>query len=82
VKAGFTGDYYVTLPKGYRERLKASLESQQPLLAPVSAGARVGTMKLTLDGKPYGEVPVVALESVAPGNIFARGWDTLRLLFK
>ena len=56
--------------------------AQQPLLAPVSGGQRIGTMKLVADGKPVGEVPVVALEAVPPGNIFSRGWDTIRLLFK
>ena len=62
--------------------MKASLESQQPLLAPVDAGQKIGVMKLTLDGKPYGEMPVVALENVALAGIFGRGWDSIRLLFK
>ncbi|HTP94709.1 MAG TPA: D-alanyl-D-alanine carboxypeptidase family protein [Burkholderiales bacterium] len=82
VKAGFADDFFVTVPRGRKDGLKASLETQQPLLAPVSAGARVGTMKLTLDGKPFSEVPVVALQAVKLGSILRRGWDALRLLFK
>jgi D-alanyl-D-alanine carboxypeptidase (penicillin-binding protein 5/6) len=82
VKAGFPDDLHLTLPKGQAEKLKASVESLQPLLAPISAGQRVGTMKLTLDGKPLRELPVVALESVPLAGIFGRGWDALRLLFK
>src|ERR1043166_3210616 len=82
LKAGFAGDLYLTIPKGLAERLQASLETQQPLIAPVAAGARVGNMKLTLDGKPFTNEPVVALEDVAAGNIFQRGWGSIRLMFK
>ena len=82
VKAGFLDDLYVSLPKGQADKVKASLESRQPLLAPVAAGQPIGVMKLTLDGKPYAELPVVALENVALAGVFGRGWDSIRLLFK
>ena len=82
VKAGFPDDLYVSLPKGQADKLKANLASQQPLLAPVAAGQKIGVMKLTLDGKAYTEIPVVALEDVALAGILGRGWDSIRLLFK
>jgi D-alanyl-D-alanine carboxypeptidase (penicillin-binding protein 5/6) len=82
VKAGFVNDMYVSIPKGQADKLKAQLESQQPLVAPIAAGQKLGVMKLTLDGKPYAEIPVVALDSVALAGIFGRGWDSIRLLFK
>jgi D-alanyl-D-alanine carboxypeptidase (penicillin-binding protein 5/6) len=82
VKAGFLDDLYVSLPKGQADKLKASIESRQPLYAPVGAGQKIGVIKLTLDGKPYAEVPVVALENVALAGILGRGWDSIRLLFK
>ena len=82
VKAGFASDLYVSVPKGQIDKVKANLESRQPLLAPVSAGQKIGLMKLTIDGKPYAELPVVALEDIALAGMFGRGWDTLRLLFK
>ena len=78
----FSTTLYVSLPKGQADKLKANLESRQPLLAPVAAGQKIGVMKLTLDGKPYAEIPVVALEDVALAGIFGRGWDSIRLLFK
>ena len=81
VKAGFLADVYVTLPKGQRSKLKASVESLQPLVAPIAAGQRVGTMKISVDGKPYRELPVVALENVPTAGILGRSWDSLRLLF-
>ena len=81
VRAGFTEDVYLSLPKGQSERLKAAMESQQPLIAPISAGQKVGVIKLTLDGKPVAEYPLIALENVELANILGRGWDSLRLLF-
>ena len=82
VKAGFTDDLYVSVPKGQADRLKASLESKQPLFAPIAAGQRLGVMKLTLDGKPYTEIPVIALEAIPLAGILGRGWDSIRLMFK
>ncbi len=82
VKAGFLNDLYVSVPKGQADKVKANLESRQPLLAPVAAGQQVGVMKLLLDGKPYADLPVVALEEVGLAGIFGRGWDSIRLLFK
>ena len=82
IKAGFTNDLYLSLPKGQADKLKASVESLQPLLAPISAGQRIGTMKITLEGKSFRELPVVALESVPLAGILGRGWDSIRLLLK
>ena len=82
VKAGFLSDFHVAVPRGLGNKLKATIESMQPLLAPINAGQRVGTLKLSVDGQPFREVPVVALEDVAPAGIFGRGWDTLRLMFR
>jgi D-alanyl-D-alanine carboxypeptidase (penicillin-binding protein 5/6) len=53
-----------------------------PLIAPVAGGARIGNLRVTLDGKPLGEYPVVALETVEAAGFFGRAWDTLRLWFK
>lgn len=82
LKAGFRGDLVVTIPKGQGEKLKAELLSQTPLVAPVAAGTRVGNLRVTLEGKPIGEYPVVALEEVPAAGIFIRAWDTLRLWLK
>jgi len=82
VKAGFRDDLLVAVPKGEGDRLKAELLSLSPLVAPVAEGARVGNLRVTLDGKPVGEFPVVALEAVGPAGFFGRAWDTLRLWFK
>jgi D-alanyl-D-alanine carboxypeptidase (penicillin-binding protein 5/6) len=82
LKAGSTADIYVTVPKGDAGKLKAETVSQQPLIAPVAQGERVGTLRVTLDGKPVAEYPLVALEAVGPAGLIGRAWDTLRLWIK
>ena len=49
VKAGFQGDVIVTVPKGGAEKLRAELLSQQPLLAPVKQGQRIGMLRVSYD---------------------------------
>jgi serine-type D-Ala-D-Ala carboxypeptidase (penicillin-binding protein 5/6) len=82
VKVGVTNDLLVAVPKGEADKLKAELVSQQPLVAPLAQGQRVGTLRVSFDGKPLGEYPLVALEPVGAAGIFGRAWDTLRLWFK
>jgi D-alanyl-D-alanine carboxypeptidase (penicillin-binding protein 5/6) len=79
---GFRNDQFVTIPKGQRDQLKATLETQQPLIAPVEKGSQIGTLKLALNGKPYLELPLVALDNVTLANVFSRGVDSIRLLFQ
>ena len=81
VKAGFQKDFVISIPKGFAARVKTELLSQQPLVAPVSAGQVVGTLKVSLDGKPFGDYPVVAIEAVPMAGIFGRAIDTIRLWF-
>jgi D-alanyl-D-alanine carboxypeptidase (penicillin-binding protein 5/6) len=79
VKAGFSYDFTLSLPRGLSSHLKASLVSQQPLVAPIAQGARIGTLKLTLDDKPWADYPIQALEPVPVAGFFGRMWDTIRL---
>lgn len=82
VKVGFTHDVFVTLPKGEADKLKTSLEHKEPLLAPIAQNSRIGTLKVSADGKPVTELPVVALEPVTQGSVFGRAWDSVRLMMK
>jgi D-alanyl-D-alanine carboxypeptidase (penicillin-binding protein 5/6) len=81
IKAGLRNGLIVTLPKGQRNLLKATIETQQPLLAPIENGQQVGMLKLTFNDQPYMELPLEALESVPLVNIFSRGIDSIRMIF-
>ena len=82
MKAGFTDDFYVSIPRGQGQLLQARLESMQPLIAPIGERQQVGTLRVTFDGKPYGDFPVYALQAVGVANALRRAWDSLLLLFK
>jgi serine-type D-Ala-D-Ala carboxypeptidase (penicillin-binding protein 5/6) len=82
LKAGFLSDFYVSVPRGQGDQLKADLVSVQPLVAPISVGQKVGTVKVTLQGKVLGEYPAVALENVPVAGFFGRAWDSMRLWLK
>ena len=82
VKAGFLNDFVLSLPKGDAAKLKANVVSQQPLLAPLAKGQAIGTLQLSIDGKPIGDYPIVALDEVPQAGWFGRVWDAIRLWFK
>ena len=76
------GDITISVPRGSADRIKAEFVAMEPIVAPVSAGQRVGIVKVTLEGKPIAEYPVVALENIAVAGLFGRTWDSVRLWFK
>lgn len=82
VGLGFGQDFYVTVPRGAGERIQAQLITQQPLLAPVTRGQPLGTLRLTLDGRPIGDYPLRALDNVAVAGLLGRIWDSILLWFR
>lgn len=82
VPAGFVADQYITLPKGQAGKLKLTMEAVEPLIAPVAPGQRVGVVKVTLEDKPMGEYPLMALSAVEPAGFFGRLWGSVRLWFR
>ena len=82
LKAGLDRDLDLVLPRGDSQKVKADFISEQPLVAPVSAGQRVGVVKVTLDGKALAEYPVIALETVPIAGLVGRAWDSMRLWWK
>jgi D-alanyl-D-alanine carboxypeptidase (penicillin-binding protein 5/6) len=82
VRVGVGHDLFVTVPRGEADKLKAELVSQQPLVAPLAKGERVGMVRVSHDGKAFGEYPLITLEAVAGAGFFRRTWDTLRLWLK
>jgi D-alanyl-D-alanine carboxypeptidase (penicillin-binding protein 5/6) len=82
VTAGFVADRYLTLPKGKADKLALTLESKDPLVAPVLNGQAVGTVKVALEGKPVAEFPLIALDEVPLANLFGRAVDTVKLWLK
>ncbi|MBI5782565.1 MAG: D-alanyl-D-alanine carboxypeptidase [Gammaproteobacteria bacterium] len=76
---GVRRNLYLTLPRGWHEKLRARLVVKEALSAPVQQGQAMGTLALDLDRKPYAEYPLVALQEIGTGNIFQRTIDRVQL---
>ena len=82
-RLGAAGAIYVSVPKGEGERLKTVVERTDPLVAPLLAGQRVGTLKVsTAAGTPVAEVPLTVIEPVELAGLLGRAWDAIRLWIK
>lgn len=82
-RLGAPGAIYVSVPKGEGERLKTTIERTDPLVAPLAAGQRVGTLKVTTAaGTAVAEVPLTVLDAVPLAGFFGRLWDAIRLWVK
>ena len=80
VKLGAVGGVVVNVPRGDAEKLRTELQRSDPLVAPLAAGQRVGSVKVTtVGGAAVAEVPLVVMEAVPEAGIIGRTWDTLRL---
>jgi D-alanyl-D-alanine carboxypeptidase (penicillin-binding protein 5/6) len=80
---GAAGALYVTVPRGEGDKLKTVIERTDPLVAPLTKGQRVGTLKVTTSGgADVTTVPLVVQEAVPEAGLFGRAWDSLRLWIK
>jgi D-alanyl-D-alanine carboxypeptidase (penicillin-binding protein 5/6) len=82
-KLGAAQALFVTVPRGEGAKLQTKLERKDPLVAPLSKGQRVGTLKvMTATGTPLAEVPLVVQAEVSEAGLLGRLWDGLRLWVK
>ncbi|WP_115719371.1 serine hydrolase [Gallaecimonas mangrovi] len=72
----------VTVPRGAASDIKADIQLDKQLKAPLAKGERVGTLFLKLDGKDIAQYPLVSLDEVKKGGWFSRLIDYFTLLFK
>ena len=82
VKLGVAEDKWITVPKGAGARLKPVLERKEPLIAPITQGQQLGTVKVMDGSTVVSEFPVVALEAVPEAGFIGRTIDSVKLWFK
>jgi D-alanyl-D-alanine carboxypeptidase (penicillin-binding protein 5/6) len=82
IAATVANDLYITLPKGEYSRVKATVTSKQPLIAPIAANQEIGSIQFTLDGKVIHEGKLVAAKKVEVAGLFGRLWDSIKLMFQ
>jgi D-alanyl-D-alanine carboxypeptidase (penicillin-binding protein 5/6) len=81
IAGGVDGDLVVTVPRGQADKVVGEVERVQPLVAPINAGERIGTLRVKLDGKVIAERPLVALKAVEQAGWFGRAWDSVLMMF-
>lgn len=74
------GPLRIFVPIGFRDRLKADIVFQGPILAPVTAGTRLAKLQVMIDGKVTQETPLFAAEDVGEGSITQRAVDAMQEL--
>jgi len=81
VPAGVDQDVVVTIPRGQGGNIKSEVQLNPGLMGPIAKGAVLGKVVLSLDGQPYAEQPVVALEAVEEAGFFKKLWQRIKGLF-
>ncbi len=79
VKVGRPQAIVVAVPQGTAAKLKTQVVRTDPLVAPITKGQQLGTLKILAGEQLVGEVPLLALESVEQSGILGRAWDSIRL---
>ena len=79
VKVGRPQAIVVAVPQGSGTKLKTQVVRTDPLVAPVTKGQQLGTLKILAGEQVVAEVPLLALETVEQAGILGRAWDSIRL---
>lgn len=82
VALGLANDMHITIPRGAYKKLKASMDVDANIEAPLKQGAQLGVVRVELNDDELDHVPLVALEAVERGNIFQIAKDQIIRLFK
>ena len=76
---GLASDLNVTIPRHQYDNLDAQLEVEPKIMAPISEGEVLGKVHVSLDGEPVISADLVALKSIADGNIWQQIKDSALL---
>jgi serine-type D-Ala-D-Ala carboxypeptidase (penicillin-binding protein 5/6) len=74
--------FVIAVPASSASKIKTQVQRPDPLLAPLSKGQRIGSLKISIGEQPYVEQPLFALEAVDAAGWLGRSWDALRLWIK
>ncbi len=77
---GLTDDLYVTIPRKHYDDLKAELNIDKKIVAPVKKGDSLGIVNVSLAGDVIANRPLVALDNVEKGGLLDRLYDEAMLL--
>jgi len=73
-------NYFLTIPKRKKKTIKAILEYNGPLEAPIQKGEKVATLSVYVSDILKNEIDILAAEDVEKSNIFSRVFTSLNYL--
>lgn len=79
VQLGVEREIHLTIPRGKHGALKAVMNLDDVIKAPVSKGKEYGELVVSLDGEELLREPLIALQSVERGSLFKQLWDAILL---
>ena len=73
-------DIYLTIPKRKKKTIKAVIEYNGPIEAPIPKGEKIGLLNIYVSGELKKEVDIFSAETIKRANIFSRLFKSLNFL--
>ena len=81
LRLGLPEDVVITIPRGTKANLSASMDLPTEVHAPIESGSAVGKLTVKLSDEVIYEGPLQALRNIDEAGFFARLWDSIVLFF-
>ena len=79
LQLGLADKVAVTIPRGAKDNLAASMDIDSVINAPIIVNQQLGILTVSLDGETVFEAPLVALSAIDEAGFFQRLWDSVSL---
>ncbi|MFT7468376.1 MAG: D-alanyl-D-alanine carboxypeptidase (penicillin-binding protein 5/6), partial [Candidatus Pseudothioglobus sp.] len=79
LQLGLADKVAVTIPRGAKDNLAASMDIDSVINAPIIVNQQLGILTVSLDGEIVFEAPLVALSAIDEAGFFQRLWDSVSL---
>ena len=79
---GLKDDLFVTIPRRHYNDLKAEINIDKKIVAPVKEGDALGAVNISLAGSVIANKPLVALKTVSKGGFVQRLYDEALLMLE
>jgi len=82
IKLGRSDALVVAVPAGSASQIKTQLVRPDPLVAPVTKGQAIGSLRVFRGDQLWVDMPLQDLDTVEQAGVLGRAWDALRLWIK
>ncbi len=81
IQLGVSNDLLLTIPKGSKKDLSANIDVNTYIKAPITKGQKLGTLKISLEGRVIAQEELVALNDEEKGGLFKQLIDFIKIFF-